>query len=96
MAQQDGAVAALTGGAAAAGLGLGSTGALAGLAGGAIGEAIGGPITGVGNALVFGDSYTGGDWAKGILWGGIFGAGLGALDAGLKGLDPITGKIKLN
>lgn len=89
-----GAVAALTGGVAAAGLGLGTTGAAAGLVGGAIGEAFGGPITGIGNGLVFGDNYTGGDWAKGILWGGIFGAGLGALDAGLKGLDPITGKIK--
>jgi len=89
-----GAAAALTGGAATTALGLGSTGALAGLVGGSLGETIGGPITGIGNGIVFGDSYGMGDFVSGVLWGGVFGAGLGAWDAARKGLNPILGDIK--
>jgi len=89
-----GAAAALTGGAATSALGLGTTGALSGLVGGSLGETIGGPITGIGNGIVFGDSYGMGDFVSGVLWGGVFGAGLGAWDAARKGLNPILGDIK--
>jgi RHS repeat-associated protein len=96
-----GAVTAATGGAVAGVLGLPATGAISGAVTGAAGSAVGGPVTGIGNAVYFGDSYSSKDWGTGIVTGGVIGGATGGVAALIKGnnfwtgaprgINPITG-----
>jgi RHS repeat-associated protein len=77
-----GAVTAATGGAAVGALGLASTGVVSGLVSGATGAVLGSPIQGIGNAIVFGEQYSPGQWGRDIVTSGLIGGvtgGLGAL-----------------
>jgi RHS repeat-associated protein len=96
-----GAVTAATGGAVAGVLGLPATGVISGAVTGAAGSAVGGPVTGIGNSVYFGDSYSSKDWGTGIVTGGVIGGATGGVAALIKGnnfwtgaprgINPITG-----
>ena len=80
-----GAVTAATGGAAASALGLASTGVVSGAVTGGVGAVFGSPLQGIGNSVVFGDTYSGKDWGKDILMGAVVGGVIGGTVAGAKG-----------
>jgi RHS repeat-associated protein len=80
-----GALAGLTGGAAATGFGLGSTGIASGLVAGGFGAAFSSPLQAAGNAIFFGDQYSGKEFAKNIILGAIAGGIIGGIAAGIRG-----------
>ncbi len=93
-----GAVGYATGGAAfaaAGGAAGGAGGFLAGFAGGAVGSAYSMPILSAGNSAYFGDPMmTPGQYAAGILTGGLLGGGINGGVALLKGRTFWTGTAK--
>ena len=91
-----GAVTAATGGAAAGALGL-SAGLAGGAVAGAAGATLGSPIQGIGNSIVFGDTYSPEQWGKDIVLGGVVGGvvgGVGAIVKNVKGIPTniVTGR----
>ncbi len=93
-----GAIGYATGGAAfaaAGGAAGGAGGFLAGAAGGAIGSAYSMPVLSIGNSLYFGDPMmTPGQYALGILGGGVLGGSIQGISALAKGRTFWDGSLK--
>ena len=89
-----GAATAATGGAAAGALGLASTGVVSGAVTGLAGSAVGSPITGIGNAVYFGDEYNLKNFGRDVLMAGGIGGLAGGAAALLQGKNFWTGQVR--
>jgi len=79
-----GAVTAATGGAIAGAAGLSMSTVAGGALAGASGAVFGSPVQGMGNAMYFGDAYSGGQFLTDIVAGGILGGVAGGVAGWIK------------
>jgi len=84
-----GAVTAATGGAIAGAAGLSMSTVAGGMVAGASGAVFGSPVQGMGNAMYFGDAYSGGQFLADVLAGGILGGVAGGVAGWLKNVKNI-------